>query len=94
MTSTVYVCRRRVTTAVNNTFVDINDVKEFGWVEPLKQLIDDNLQNAETNKIWLMDNLVGFFQNSTFKLIITDARQRRSWFSNELAQGVCQVEHV
>ena len=41
MMSTVYVCRRRVTTAVTNTFVDVNDVKEFGWVEPLKTMIDD-----------------------------------------------------
>jgi hypothetical protein len=56
--STLYLLRCRPTNPVDHAFIDVNDVEEFSWIEPLQQAIEDRLSKPDSHTIWLMDTQV------------------------------------
>lgn len=38
--------------------VDIDDVKEFTWIEPLQKVIEERLNEPDNKTVWLLSNKV------------------------------------
>lgn len=56
--TTLYLLRQRVAHEIDHAFVDINDVENFTWIEPLKKTIEERISKPDTHTIWLLDNEV------------------------------------
>ncbi len=53
MISTVYMIRKLPSEPREPTFIDVDDVVDFSWIEPLQQVIEDNLNEPELKTIWV-----------------------------------------
>lgn len=56
--TTLYLARQRVSYEIDKEFVEINDIDNFTWIEPLQKSIEERLGKPETHTIWLVDNEV------------------------------------
>ncbi|GMR51168.1 hypothetical protein PMAYCL1PPCAC_21363, partial [Pristionchus mayeri] len=56
--TTAYLIRKTPEKPREPVFVDVDDVKEFSWVEPLKEVIDARLSEPESKTIWLSSTKV------------------------------------
>ncbi|CAI2347157.1 unnamed protein product [Caenorhabditis sp. 36 PRJEB53466] len=55
MTAT-YMIRRTPPVPKAPVFVDVDDIKEFTWIEPLQKIVEDRLNAPESETIWLVSN--------------------------------------
>ncbi|CAJ0579052.1 unnamed protein product, partial [Mesorhabditis spiculigera] len=53
MMSTIYCIRKIPTQPREPTFIDVDDIKDFTWVEPLQQAVEERLNEPEYKTIWL-----------------------------------------
>ncbi|MFH4976009.1 hypothetical protein AB6A40_002718 [Gnathostoma spinigerum] len=58
MMTTVYALRKNPVLLRDPVFIDVDDVKDFTWIEPLQKLIDERLNEPENKTIWLMSTKV------------------------------------
>lgn len=58
MMSTIYLLHRTPSLPKQPTFIDVDDVTDFSWIEPLKDTLDAHA-GADTSKtIWLTNTKV------------------------------------
>lgn len=50
---TFYVIRKIPTQARDPAVIDIDDVKEFTWIEPLQKVIEERLNEPDYKTIWI-----------------------------------------
>ncbi len=53
MISTVYMIRKLPSVPRQPTFINVDDVVNFTWIEHLQQVIEDNLNEPELRTIWV-----------------------------------------
>ncbi|CAJ0959176.1 unnamed protein product, partial [Mesorhabditis belari] len=58
MMTTTYAIRKIPTQPREPVFVDVDDVKEFTWIEPLQKMVEDRLNEPEYKTIWLTSTKV------------------------------------
>jgi hypothetical protein len=58
MMTTAYVIRKIPQTPREPVFVDVDDVKEFTWIEPLQKIIEERLNEPDYKTIWLTSTTV------------------------------------
>uniref|UniRef100_A0A8R1DF59 Fatty acid synthase n=1 Tax=Caenorhabditis japonica TaxID=281687 RepID=A0A8R1DF59_CAEJA len=54
--TTAYVIRREPSAPRNPTFIDVDDINEFTWIEPLQQAVEARLNEPDSETIWLASN--------------------------------------
>lgn len=54
----MYVIRKVPSVDREPAIVDVDDVKEFGWVEPLQKVIEERLNEPDYKTIWLSSTKV------------------------------------
>ncbi|CAI5456722.1 unnamed protein product [Caenorhabditis angaria] len=56
--TTTYAIRGEAIAPRDPTFVDLDDIKDFTWVEPLQKIVEDRLNEPDSKTIWLVSNKV------------------------------------
>lgn len=56
--TTAYIIRKEPSQKKDPVFVDVDDVKEFTWIEPLQKIIEDRLNEPDWKTIWLTNTKV------------------------------------
>lgn len=56
--TTVYLIRKIPEKAREPVFVDVDDITEFSWIEPLKEIIEARLNEPDYKTIWLTNTRV------------------------------------
>lgn len=59
MMTSSYVIRKTPSIPREPVFVDVDDVKEFTWIEPLQKVIEERLNEPDYKTIWLLNTKVG-----------------------------------
>ena len=56
----IYLLRaRRIDGAeLDHCFIDVNDIEDFSWIEPLQTAVEERMQKPDTHTIWLIDTEV------------------------------------
>ncbi|EPB72575.1 Beta-ketoacyl synthase protein [Ancylostoma ceylanicum] len=57
MTSS-YIIRKSPSVPRDPVFIDVDDVKEFTWIEPLQKVIEERLNEPDSKTIWLTNTKV------------------------------------
>lgn len=58
MMTTMYAVRKPGTHPKEPVFVDIDDMKEFTWIEPLQKIIEERLNEPDYKTVWLTSTKV------------------------------------
>ncbi|GMT36007.1 hypothetical protein PFISCL1PPCAC_27304 [Pristionchus fissidentatus] len=58
MSTIVYLIRKIPEKAREPVFVDVDDIQEFSWIEPLKEIIEARLNEPDYKTIWLTNTKV------------------------------------
>ncbi|VDP18356.1 unnamed protein product [Heligmosomoides polygyrus] len=58
MMTSSYVIRKTPSIPREPVFVDVDDVKEFTWIEPLQKVIEERLNEPDYKTIWLLNTKV------------------------------------
>ncbi|CAB3400922.1 unnamed protein product [Caenorhabditis bovis] len=58
MMTTTYVVRKIPTIPREPAFIDVDDIHEFTWIEPLQKIIEERLNEPDYKTIWLVSNKV------------------------------------
>ncbi|KAK6765329.1 hypothetical protein RB195_025310 [Necator americanus] len=56
--TTAYVIRKTPSVPRDPVFIDVDDVKEFTWIEPLQKVIEERLNEPDSKTIWLTNTKV------------------------------------
>ncbi|KAJ1364192.1 hypothetical protein KIN20_024223 [Parelaphostrongylus tenuis] len=56
--TTAYAIRKTETIPRDPVFIDVDDVKEFTWIEPLQKVIEERLNEPDSKTIWLTNTKV------------------------------------
>lgn len=66
--TTSYIIRKSPTIPRDPVFIDVDDVKEFTWIEPLQKVIEERLNEPDSKTIWLTNTKV--IITSKFSVVI------------------------
>lgn len=58
MMTTMYAIRRIPSQAREPIVIDIDDIEEFTWIEPLQKAIEERLNEPDYKTIWLTSTTV------------------------------------
>uniref|UniRef100_A0A1I7ZWW4 Fatty acid synthase n=1 Tax=Steinernema glaseri TaxID=37863 RepID=A0A1I7ZWW4_9BILA len=58
MFTTTYIIRKIPQEPRDPVFVDVDDIKEFTWIEPLQNVIEQRLKEPDSKTIWLHNSKV------------------------------------
>lgn len=58
LSTTTYVIRKISQIPRDPAIIDIDDISEFTWIEPLQKLVEERLNEAENKTIWLSSTKV------------------------------------
>lgn len=56
--TTMYIIRRIPSIPRHPTYIDVDDIKEFSWIEPLQKTVEEKLNKPDSETIWLVSNKV------------------------------------
>lgn len=65
--STAYIIRKTPSTPRDPVFIDVDDIKEFTWIEPLQKVIEERLNEPDSKTIWLTNTKVVFNRRKLIK---------------------------
>ncbi|PIC51785.1 hypothetical protein B9Z55_002156 [Caenorhabditis nigoni] len=54
--TTTYAVRRIASVPRDPAFIDVDDIKEFSWIEPLQKTVEERLNEPDSKTIWLVSN--------------------------------------
>ena len=56
--TTAYIIRKISSTPREPVFIDVDDIKEFTWIDPLQKAIEERLNEPDHKTIWLTSTKV------------------------------------
>lgn len=58
MMTTMYAVRRTPPHPLEPVVVDMDDLEEFSWIEPLQKIIEERLNEPDYKTIWMISTKV------------------------------------
>ena len=57
--STVYMLHKLPSVPREPTLINVDDIEQFEWIEPLQKTIEERVGGDDTRTVWLMNEKVG-----------------------------------
>lgn len=61
--STAYLLHKKPVVVKQPSMIDVDDISEFNWIQPLKTAIDERVGEDDARTLWLINKQVTLFSS-------------------------------